>query len=463
MKIRISNFGPIKNFEIDLSRDLIVTYGKNNIGKSYGMSVVYLLLKAFLALDSSSLKKITREEITDKEIESIKNLLGEQEEVKLSGRVNRIIQAVLKKTPVCRTLEKSFSNTFGDLSGIKNTKSKRNPVIELDTGLGSIQVKVSDSVEIKSVSVWKETHGSVRDKREHMVKVTLEVTGDQELKGVFIDLINGILGSIAGIIKRSAESLYFLPASRSGLYTGSTSFFPIIAELSKNRAYITQKIELPGLAEPIADYILHLSHCSRGTVANKHIYNIGEQLETRILKGSVEVDNDTHRLYYRPGDMELELDMNSVSSMVSELSPVVAFLKYILGREPGGEKNGKSKSHLKVKRILFIEEPEAHLHPEAQVLLAEIFVELIRAGVKLVISSHSSYIFNKLSNMVIGKTLDLKEYAPVILAETGKGSVSKLMDADDLGVEDENFVDTAVTLYEERERILEKLNRETDD
>lgn len=48
MKIKITDFGPIKEFEFDLSKKLIVTYGDNNIGKSYAMQVAYLLLKAFM-------------------------------------------------------------------------------------------------------------------------------------------------------------------------------------------------------------------------------------------------------------------------------------------------------------------------------------------------------------------------------------------------------------------------------
>lgn len=48
MKIKIVNLGPIKEFEFDLSKKLIVTYGDNNIGKSYAMQVVYLLLKSFM-------------------------------------------------------------------------------------------------------------------------------------------------------------------------------------------------------------------------------------------------------------------------------------------------------------------------------------------------------------------------------------------------------------------------------
>lgn len=49
MKFIIQNFGPIKRFEYDLNKDMIVTYGNNNIGKSYAMQVVYLLLKVFLS------------------------------------------------------------------------------------------------------------------------------------------------------------------------------------------------------------------------------------------------------------------------------------------------------------------------------------------------------------------------------------------------------------------------------
>lgn len=48
MKIEIERFGPIQKFEYDLNKDLIVTYGNNNIGKSYSMQIVYLLLKTFI-------------------------------------------------------------------------------------------------------------------------------------------------------------------------------------------------------------------------------------------------------------------------------------------------------------------------------------------------------------------------------------------------------------------------------
>jgi predicted ATPase len=45
MQIQIRNFGPIKAFDFDLKKDLVMIFGKNNIGKSYGIYIVYLLVK----------------------------------------------------------------------------------------------------------------------------------------------------------------------------------------------------------------------------------------------------------------------------------------------------------------------------------------------------------------------------------------------------------------------------------
>jgi hypothetical protein len=65
--------------------------------------------------------------------------------------------------------------------------------------------------------------------------------------------------------------------------------------------------------------------------------------------------------------------------------------------------------------------------------------------------------------MLIARTLDPNKFAPILLKDTPRGSVSRLMEADHLGIEDENFIDTADALYEERELIIERLNKESND
>ncbi len=52
MQIEIERFGPVSSFVCDLDKDLVIIYGNNNIGKSYFMQIIYLLLKSFTEKDS---------------------------------------------------------------------------------------------------------------------------------------------------------------------------------------------------------------------------------------------------------------------------------------------------------------------------------------------------------------------------------------------------------------------------
>ena len=59
---------------------------------------------------------------------------------------------------------------------------------------------------------------------------------------------------------------------------------------------------------------------------------------------------------------------------------------------------------------------------------------------------------------IFTKTKNLIHIPPVTFKDTREGSIGVLMKADSLGVEDENFMDTADALYEERENIIETIN-----
>ena len=227
------------------------------------------------------------------------------------------------------------------------------------------------------------------------------------------------------------------------------AFGSIVAELSKNRAYFTKKIEFPGISEPISDYFIALSNIK--VRSNESLKKYYSDIEDEILKGKVTFDKTRNALMYKPDNVEALYEMTEVSSMVSEISPIVAFMKYII---PTGYRKKSAKS------ILFIEEPEAHLHPYNQIALIDIFSKLIGENVKLIMSSHSNYVFNKLNNLVLDKKLDYHLYDPIVLKETQEGSISKHISVDDLGAEDENFLDVSEALYNEREEIIEKMNME---
>lgn len=242
------------------------------------------------------------------------------------------------------------------------------------------------------------------------------------------------------------SNVYYLPASRSGTYQALSSFSQIFVEISKNRSRLSkQAIPIPAISEPIADFFEQLSNINiHNNLCDTHHFYANE-IEKEILRGSVEFDNVTKQLFFVPNNTNLKLGLSAVSSMVSELSLVVSYLKYIISAYGNP--------------LLFIEEPEAHLHPETQVKLMEVFARLVNDGkIKLVMTSHSNYIFNKASNLVMDGKLAPDKFEALLFRMTEAGSVAEKMPTDAYGIDDDNFIDTAESLYEEKLAIINKMN-----
>jgi predicted ATPase len=51
-------------------------------------------------------------------------------------------------------------------------------------------------------------------------------------------------------------------------------------------------------------------------------------------------------------------------------------------------------------RFVFIEEPEAHLHPSSQILMARVISEAVNNGKFVVFATHSDYIISELNNLI---------------------------------------------------------------
>jgi len=366
MIIKIKNFGPIKEFEIDLSKDFSIIYGKNNIGKSYAVSIIYLILKKII------------------------------EEKRLF--VNELL--------------KSFITTFGD--NILNKSSNQTSEIYI---------------------------------KNYNYEIFLHKTDEKFIISQFNILEEN------GILNLFPCDVYYFPASRMGIYQGLSSFSSIFAELSKNRGSIKKSFEIPSFPEPVSDYFLALSSIRKGVTApDNPIVLLAQEIEQTILGGEVIFDDDTKKMIYKPYHTDLYLDMFQVSSMAAEISPLVLFLKYIIAPS-----HNKKES----KSLLFIEEPEAHLHPEIQVKLMEIFAKLIKHNIKIIITSHSNYIFNKMNNLILEKKLDVSNMSAIILEQSEQGSISRVLPTDYLGVEDENFIGVTEQLFNEKIELINDMNKDS--
>ena len=70
--------------------------------------------------------------------------------------------------------------------------------------------------------------------------------------------------------------------------------------------------------------------------------------------------------------------------MVSDLAPVVLYLRHLV--RPGD--------------VLIIEEPESSLHPGMQVELIRQIAAIVRAGVRVILTTHSEWVLEELANIV---------------------------------------------------------------
>lgn len=110
--------------------------------------------------------------------------------------------------------------------------------------------------------------------------------------------------------------------------------------------------------------------------------------------------------------------------------------------------------------LVYIEEPELHLHPKAQWELASIMAEAVNRGVRLVIETHSSIIVRGIQTLVARGDLALENVALhwFSLDEGGKTTVSsaELDENGAYGDWPEDFDDTALMVEEKYFEAVER-------
>jgi hypothetical protein len=252
-------------------------------------------------------------------------------------------------------------------------------------------------------------------------------------------------------IESQVSNVYFLPASRSGLYRALNAFSSILAELAKKRSFLREKITLPSISEQDSDYFAMINEINIRRRSQKYDA-VASDIENQLLKGEVSFDPKSKQILFHPNNSDINLELLGTSSMIAEVSPIVIYLRYIVDSIRSARNKNTS-----AKPIIFIEEPEAHLHPEAQVKLIECFIDLVKTGAKLVITSHSNYIFNKLNNLVAEKRIGKKLLKGFLFSEGKGGSHVQKMSISDFGFEDNNFVDVAEKLYAEKVAIIDNM------
>ena len=245
------------------------------------------------------------------------------------------------------------------------------------------------------------------------------------------------------------SAAYYLPADRTGvMHAHGVVVSALIANAPTAGLRSTARTAV--LSGVLADFLEQLIEIDRyPRVRRKQVHDYGARIETEMLKGEVYVERpgavDYPRFAYRPEGWKDKLALANASSMVSELAPIVLYLRHIVLPD----------------NVLIVEEPESHLHPAMQVAFMRELAVLVKAGIRVVITTHSEWLLEELTNIVRRSELPDAKQDDVALRpdQVGawlfehrrrpKGAVVKEMEIDNSGLYPSGYESVAVALHNE--------------
>ena len=143
----------------------------------------------------------------------------------------------------------------------------------------------------------------------------------------------------------------------------------------------------PGTFENYAASIIHEWQETKDNCLNllaDALYTLGLAGQIRTQKiGDTRIELQVGRL---PDDRTAETDMVSIADVGFGVSQVLPVLVALIVAEPG--------------QLIYLEQPELHLHPRAQVALAQVLAAAAKRGVRVVAETHSSLLLLAVQTLV---------------------------------------------------------------
>ena len=497
IELEVKDFGPIVEARIDL-RPLTVFVGPSNTGKSYLAVLIYALHRCFgsevgpdhwrASGSSLMLPDDEARERLDNDVETFVKSAGltllfsgsssDQEGIDLPGPILDEIRSLFDARG--RHFGYEISRCFGiDEAGalsrkgagngahvvIRNRLSGGSLSGDHDLTLGKRETRFEGSFPDRLRISSDEFESIVSQFFRRMGKGLLEAfsngDGDSSFftRNVIEILEKTARNHLAGALNFPA---FYLPADRTGIMHAHGA---MISSIIGNTPMTGSRraARTPMLSGVLADFLQQIIEVDRMRPADDQpLPEIGERIEDAILGGSVYIERSDligfPQFMYRPKGWRKALRLTNASSMVSELAPVVLYLRHLV--EPGN--------------VLIIEEPESSLHPAMQVEFIRQIAAIVRAGVRVIVTTHSEWVLEELSNLVLASRLpDLRrngigggEFAlrPEDVGawwfqqkKRPRGSVVKEVRADESGLYSSTFDKVSAATYNDWVRISDRI------
>ena len=440
LELSVSNFGPIAEGRVEL-RPFTVFVGPSNTGKSYLAMQLYALHRIFHSYSGMAFNRMLSGEVimtTSHRILEPSGTVLSEEDVSIllnwateslpepnrpftfGAFENRDTSEFIELPEPVAALVRSALGNISDLGNSVGDEISRCFGIDNAANLVRHQgnvVKVSLVSHTENApgnrSCFRYEFGASR--RSATVNAEISDTAPLRIRSDFIlpwfwhqmaeeekeHRARIILGNVAGavvtdIVGSLSHPAHYLPADRAGvMHAHQVAVRGLIA--SASRAVLRPDSPMPVLSGVLGDFLEQLVALASDLPFRERgrRNELALHLEQKLMRGAVRVERsqiDYPSFVYRPLGWEKDMPLANASSMVSELAPVVLYLRHVV--QPG--------------ETLIIEEPESHLHPAMQVEFTRLLAAAVKAGVRIIITTHSEWILEELANLVLMSDLPVE-------------------------------------------------------
>lgn len=423
LSLEVRNLGPIKQSCIDV-RPLTVFVGPSNTGKSFLAILIYALHKCFGFENrrrpySSSIRRIFNAQYGSRSKDTLEQLrLSVQQslsEIDINGfgnTPNRQITLLKPVMEVVRTIfegeqdamSKEIERCFGiSVNELVRYRSKGEASFKVRVKNNSSERPFEFTFDLRNqtfaaacpetLSLTIPDQDLLNDLKTVMSFPLEQIENEEFDRGYFFwsqisRLFESTMPAFLGTLQFPA---YYLPADRTGIMHAHSM---VVSSLIERAAMsgLRPGVDTPLLSGVLADFLEQLIVRQRFTFRRRESENgsltIASDIENLILGGVIQKKRaeltDYPEFVFMPKKWKKTISLINSSSMVSELAPVVLYLR----------------EHVLPGDFLIVEEPESHLHPAKQVEFIQLLARLVESQVRVIVITHSEWVIEELGNIV---------------------------------------------------------------
>lgn len=372
LKFKVKNLGSVENGEFE-HKPLTIFCGPNNSGKTWAMYSLY----HFYTLTNDVIIEFKNTEVLfykeNLEFDLLALLLASHKEIQQYNKI------------VSDRLPDFFNCQREILEGASFTVSMTAEELINRIPKGTIKIS-SPKISITKV----ENSTKVQIVNEDVDSNTKKYAVNKFLSKCFF----------------SFSDTFLMPAERNGLHLFykelSNRRTAILHHASKeniNIGELLHDVMHSRYAKPIANYIDWLNDLAEYQKKSKgEFHSFAEKLKKDLAGGVYKIDNRTGNISFKPyqkrrdGKSTKTMGLHMTSSTVKSLFGLWFYLEY----------------QAKQGDTLMIDEPELNIHPENQRKLTRLLVQLVNAGLKVMISTHSDYMIREFNSLIMLGSADEK-------------------------------------------------------